>query len=58
MNSKINIWTIVKTLVISCLAMFSIITSGFAGSHAMKPAVIYDIVVSLTSPLTKVFGMV
>ena len=27
---------------VSCLAMFSVVTTGFAGSHAMKPAVIYD----------------
>ena len=42
MNNQINILTIVRTIMVSCLAMFSVVTTGFAGSHAMKPAVIYD----------------
>ena len=42
MNNQINILTIVRTIMVSCLAMFSVVTAGFAGSHAMKPAVIYD----------------
>jgi len=42
MIKKINILSIATTLVVSCMAMFSVITAAIAGSHAMKPAVIYD----------------
>ena len=42
MNNQITRLTIVRTIMVSCLAMFSIVTTGFAGSHDMKPAVIYD----------------